>query len=275
MAGDAKFEFRHVAFVVTAKLEPGDFWNDNWQTEPWNEATDKFRCSIDGNDDRVLFENQFVNEAGSGTHILSAWYAGAATRIGREDRIYVRATPDLKILDDDGTLIDEFRFRVFDVLSVSRDETNRKVVDISVRERIPSYSKARKAWYDPEVDIAGIYRDEPSISGGIKSIRVDGGGSGYNSANPPAVTISGGGGGGASARAVVDNGKISRIELVNKGTKFTEPPTITIDDPVSGTTATATAELEIFVDGSVFKGSEPQEVFRPMFPPQQDNALYV
>lgn len=83
----------------------------------------------------------------------------------------------------------------------------------------------------------------------VKSITVTNGGSGYSSANPPAVTISGGGGAGATAVAVVNSsGKVTGIKLENRvdfvaGSYYTSAPTITIASPASGTTATATATI--------------------------------
>ena len=71
------------------------------------------------------------------------------------------------------------------------------------------------------------------------------GGSGYDSLNPPNVTFTGGGGGsGAVASVTVDgSGVVTGISLDLAGSGYTTLPDVTIDPPVSGTQATATAGM--------------------------------
>jgi hypothetical protein len=80
------------------------------------------------------------------------------------------------------------------------------------------------------------------LSGGyLGSVTVTSGGSGYDSNNPPAVTVSGGGGSGATASANVSGGQVVSIYVSQSGRGYTSTPTITIAAPSVGSTATATA----------------------------------
>ncbi|MFY9328232.1 MAG: choice-of-anchor D domain-containing protein, partial [Georgfuchsia sp.] len=87
-----------------------------------------------------------------------------------------------------------------------------------------------------------LYKPVPIVS----SITVGNPGSGYDPDVPPAVTITGGGAGakGATAVAIVDpDGTIAAIEMATVGSGYSAVPTVTIDPPVSGTQATATAAI--------------------------------
>jgi hypothetical protein len=64
----------------------------------------------------------------------------------------------------------------------------------------------------------------------ISSITIVDGGSGYNSAVPPTITISGGGGSGATATASVLNGEVHTVNITNIGRDYTSLPTITVTD---------------------------------------------
>ena len=79
-------------------------------------------------------------------------------------------------------------------------------------------------------------------------INITNGGSGYDPANPPSVTIGASPetwGIDASGIAEVSNtGVITSIEVVSTGRGYgATPPSVTIDPPAAGVTATATAEL--------------------------------
>lgn len=79
-------------------------------------------------------------------------------------------------------------------------------------------------------------------------INVTNGGSGYDAANPPAVTITSSPetwGIDASGVAVVSNtGVVTGIDVISSGRGYgSTAPSVSIDPPTSGTTATATAEL--------------------------------
>jgi len=88
-----------------------------------------------------------------------------------------------------------------------------------------------------QVDVAGTF------FGSVQNIVVNRIGSGYTSA--PAVTISSPGGTGttAIAQAIVNNGVVTAIQITNAGSGYTSDPTVTIAPPVSGTTATAVANI--------------------------------
>ncbi len=75
-------------------------------------------------------------------------------------------------------------------------------------------------------------------SGGVASIAVQAGGTGYTA---PTVTISGGGGAGATATANL-TGAVSNISLSSGGSGYTSAPTVTLSGG-GGTGATATATL--------------------------------
>jgi hypothetical protein len=79
--------------------------------------------------------------------------------------------------------------------------------------------------------------------GRINNITVTSGGSGYSSATPPTVTISAPNESGtqATATAVIENGKIERITILNRGTGYTGNVTVTIAGG-SGSGATAIAQ---------------------------------
>ena len=64
--------------------------------------------------------------------------------------------------------------------------------------------------------------------GGIESITVTNGGSGYNPFNLPTIAFSGGGGSSAAAQAVVVDGEITSITITNAGSGYSEAPTVTI-----------------------------------------------
>jgi hypothetical protein len=81
----------------------------------------------------------------------------------------------------------------------------------------------------------------------VISVVVTNGGSGY-SADKTTVTISaasGDAGSGAKAKATVNGGIVTAIEMTDMGTGYTKPPTIAINDAASpaGTGATADASL--------------------------------
>ena len=80
---------------------------------------------------------------------------------------------------------------------------------------------------------------------GVESIDVDEGGSGYNDASPPSVTISASASGTtAQASAVVSGGTVTSITVTDPGSIYSGTPTVTIDPPTSGTQATASANLQ-------------------------------
>ena len=63
-------------------------------------------------------------------------------------------------------------------------------------------------------------------------------GSGYSTSSPPTVTLSGGGGTGATAKAIVEDGKVTRVEVTDAGSGYTSAPTVTFSGS-GGAAATA------------------------------------
>jgi FtsP/CotA-like multicopper oxidase with cupredoxin domain len=98
------------------------------------------------------------------------------------------------------------------------------------------------------------YANSPLPHGGIGTITVDDPGSGYVDTNPPAVTFSDvyGLGGGATATAKVVNGKVTAIKVTAPGAGYTAP-LVTIDPPVSGVPALASAVIGGTLNGGIRK----------------------
>ena len=86
---------------------------------------------------------------------------------------------------------------------------------------------------------------QPKIPAHVIAINVTNGGSGYDSANPPSVTIGAAENEtAATATAVVENGIITRINLTDGGVysdTTATAPTVTIGAPSAATSTTATA----------------------------------
>ena len=85
---------------------------------------------------------------------------------------------------------------------------------------------------------------------GVTSIPVSSGGSGYNAANAPTVTIidtpGTGTGTGAAAHAVIVDGAVTAIAKGSPGSGYTLAPTVTITDSLGGTGKGATAVVTLF-----------------------------
>ncbi len=77
---------------------------------------------------------------------------------------------------------------------------------------------------------------------GVASVTITEGGTGYDDANPPAVSFAGDGAG-AEGRAVVVAGAVESIVITKPGFGYTVAPTVTIAAPGTGTQATGTAVL--------------------------------
>jgi hypothetical protein len=78
-----------------------------------------------------------------------------------------------------------------------------------------------------------------SRTGFVKSINLTNGGSGYGP-SAPVVTVEGN----AIADCVIANGAVVRVYIDDAGSGYTSPPNVSIAPPSSGTTATATAEID-------------------------------
>lgn len=81
--------------------------------------------------------------------------------------------------------------------------------------------------------------------GFVVKVFVDNQGTGYNSATPPTITIADPVAGvTATAEAVIENGKITSIDLIHNGSGYTGVPLVTITSSVgSGASATASMDL--------------------------------
>jgi uncharacterized repeat protein (TIGR01451 family) len=77
-------------------------------------------------------------------------------------------------------------------------------------------------------------------SGGIGSITVANGGSGYSQASPPAVTITGAGSGAVAAAVVNASGVVTGINVTSAGTGYVAPAKVTITGMVTGSQALIT-----------------------------------
>ena len=103
-------------------------------------------------------------------------------------------------------------------------------------------------WAQSEVGLLQALTSFASGGGSLRHIRVIQGGSGYDEAAPPNVTIAGPGGSGATATAGVVAGAVSGTPLDTPGSGYVDvlqadgvSSGVTIDPPPSGETATASA----------------------------------
>jgi hypothetical protein len=78
---------------------------------------------------------------------------------------------------------------------------------------------------------------QPRVPAQITAVTVTAQGQGYDAANPPVVTFAPAG---AMAKAVVEGGKVVRVELIDAG-RYTAEPTATIAAPPTGTGTVAAA----------------------------------
>ncbi len=90
------------------------------------------------------------------------------------------------------------------------------------------------------------------------SVTVTDGGAGYTK---PKVTITGGGGSGAEATAVLDNGKIARVEFTSLGKDYKSPPTVKVTE--DGTPGEGYKEATVNVEFTPGKPATPA-VFQEM-----------
>lgn len=88
-------------------------------------------------------------------------------------------------------------------------------------------------------------REQYPIFGAVVGGTVTGGGSGYNAASPPLVTIGAPPAGGkqATAVSVVTDGAVTQIQMTDWGSGYTSQPTMTMP---GGATATAMCTFNVF-----------------------------
>jgi hypothetical protein len=75
------------------------------------------------------------------------------------------------------------------------------------------------------------------VQGVVSEINVTNQGSGYSASSPPSVSISGGGGSGATAKAIVEDGKIKRVDITDSGSGYTSVPTVSFGSGSAAATA--------------------------------------
>jgi hypothetical protein len=91
----------------------------------------------------------------------------------------------------------------------------------------------------------------------VTELRIVTGGDGY--LTEPVVKITSDSGTGATARAFFANGKINRIVLLTRGSKYLSAPTVTLD---GGLSATGTVARVVAVIGNSFEANMPHGVVR-------------
>lgn len=162
--GDVRYAFRYSAYVITIERKVEDLWSDSWSlARPFGER-DFFKCHIDSSGGEVRVNNEYMTQPGSATHTIYAWNTSVTARIGAEDRIYVKASPDLIAFYNDKDRLPEGRWLVFDVIDVHVNYEKRPLeIEISVVRKQPIYSESRKAWVETPEDLPGVIRDYPDI----------------------------------------------------------------------------------------------------------------
>ncbi len=100
------------------------------------------------------------------------------------------------------------------------------------------------------VEVCNFKSEDVIFYGGIESIDIISGGSGYNVLNPPEITISDPVGSGASIFAAVE-GALERIDIIDPGFDYIEQPIIKISGG-NGVGASASAELIEFIHSVEF-----------------------
>lgn len=98
--------------------------------------------------------------------------------------------------------------------------------------------------------------ETPSYYRYVSSITINNGGTGYDSASPPAITISGGGGTGATATATVVGGAITAVTVTNIGNGYTSTPNVTVAGS-GGAVLTAVVSFAGAAPSSFNKNSSP------------------
>ena len=96
-------------------------------------------------------------------------------------------------------------------------------------------------WVGPDRTPAPGLGDAPTrVVGGVTTVDVINGGSGYTAA--PSLTFNGGAGTGAAATATIEGGSVKGVTITNHGSGYTSAPTVTAAAaPSGGVTATLVA----------------------------------
>ncbi len=111
--------------------------------------------------------------------------------------------------------------------------------------------------YPPAVEVVtttgGGGASAYSLVNGIKTLSLLGGGAGYSDLNPPIVNIespTAPGGIPATARAIVQGGQVTSLELINSGSNYTFTPRVTFLDPGGCVLSTPTIDVNGSIDPS-------------------------
>ena len=133
-------------------------------------------------------------------------------------------------------------------------ETERAIVEVSTitqNGQIESFNIINSGngyTNRPDISFNGGGGDEASLtmaSGTIKEIVITNIGSGYNASSPPNILFSSSPAGQTASGVcyVNENGQINGIDMTEWGSGYDNPPSITFDNPILGTTATATTTI--------------------------------
>ncbi len=158
-----------------------------------------------------------------------------------------------------------FRLPVFDtryINKITKDgieyiaprETERAIVEVSSitqsgqMESFNIINSGNGYTNRPDISFNGGGGDEATLtmaSGTIKEIVITNIGSGYNPSSPPNMLFSSSPAGltASGVCSVNESGQIDGINMIEWGSGYDNPPSITFDDPISGTTATATTTI--------------------------------
>jgi hypothetical protein len=161
----------------------------------------------------------------------------------------------------DGTIIPEKIVYIDEVAANELAQASAQSV-VSDNGTLSSITVKKKGSYEKTSAVPSVTISAPetktatalsniATTGIVTSITVSDTGSGYTST--PNVTVSDPeqlGGTVATATAVMDDSgtRVASISITNSGTGYENPPTITIAAPVQGTTATATASFEDYIN---------------------------
>ena len=118
--------------------------------------------------------------------------------------------------------------------AIAQINNNGNLTGIKVKSGGTNY----RLQYPPAVEVAtttgGGGASAYSLVNGIKTLSLLGGGAGYSDLNPPIVNIeppTAAGGIPAAAKALVTNGQVTGLELLNSGSNYTFTPRVTFLDP--------------------------------------------
>ena len=158
-----------------------------------------------------------------------------STTVGVVTNPYTPVISEYTIVVYDGTLlVPNVDYSIYEsqIIFKSSPASGRSLHFRSIEAPIPSFGSGASA-------IAKV-----SDAGNLDQILVKESGSGYRIENPPKIRITGGGGTGATAISNVSGVKTMRLLKGGRGYSSSNPPKVIVQDPVSGSTAAITANVE-------------------------------